>query len=58
MPLASLHCRNAPFDDGRLNQKVAIVTLKNSVSPSRRLQLAGEYIASGWLKINSKLFSG
>jgi len=29
MPLALLRCRSARFDDGRLNQKVKIATLKN-----------------------------
>jgi len=29
MPLASLRCRSARFDEGRLNQKVKIATLKN-----------------------------
>jgi len=28
MPLASLRCRSARFDDERLNQKVKIATLK------------------------------
>jgi len=30
MPLASLRCRSARFDDKTLNQKLKIATLKNS----------------------------
>jgi len=39
MPLASLRCRSARFDDERLNQKVKIATLKNISVTSEKVVL-------------------
>jgi len=39
MPLASLRCRSARFDDERLNQKVKIATLKNECEKAEAMRI-------------------
>ena len=43
MPLASLRCRSARFDDGRLNQKVKIATLKNKSADQAMLDVRSHH---------------
>ena len=56
MPLASLRCRSAWFDDGRLNQKVKIPTLKklSVMSVGRKFKLRDQRIPKNVLELASQ----
>jgi len=56
VPLASLRCRSAWFDDGRLNQKVKIPTLKklSVMSVGRKFKLRDQRIPKNVLELASQ----